>query len=220
VRAWADAYGWTIFEVQAAAMARRNLNSLRSSAARRAIEEGLDETASTGAPDHGIATGFINDAAVPAASVPNGVGGNPEWNTKTPDEILADVSAAIQRIVAVSLGVEKPNTVILPDEQHALISTTARSTQSDTTILEFILRAFPQITAVEPWYRLAGAGSGASDRMIVYERSDEKLHQDITQEFTQLPTQEQGLEFVVNAVAQTAGTAITYPLSIDFSDDI
>lgn len=220
VRAWADAYGWTIFEVQSAAFARRPLSTMKSAAARRAIEEGLDETAAIGAPDFGIPTGFINDAAVPAASVPNGVGGNPEWTTKTADEILLDVSAAQQRIVTVSLGVERPNTIILPDAQHADISTRPRSTVSDTTILEFILKAYPNITAIEPWYRLAGAGSGASDRMIMYERSDDKLMQDITQEFTQLPTQEQGLEFVIHAVAQTAGTAIPYPLAIDYSDDI
>lgn len=220
VRAWADAYGWTIFEVQSAAMARRNLNNKRAAAARRAIEEGIDETAAIGAPDYGIPTGFINDAAVPAQSVPDGVSTDPEWTTKTPDEIIADVSASVQRIVAVSLGIERPNTILLPDAQHALIATTPRSTQSDTTILEFIRRSFPQITAIEPWYRLAGAGSGGSDRMICYDRSPDKLEQDVTQEFTQLPTQEQGLEFVIHAFAQTAGSAIYYPLSIDYSDDI
>jgi hypothetical protein len=220
VRPWADAYGWTVFEVQSAAMINRNLNARKASAARRAIEEGLDETAAVGAPDYGIPTGVINDAAVPTQSVPNGGGGNPEWTTKTADEIIADVSAAVQRIVTASLGIHRPDTIILPDAQHALISTTPRSTQSDTTILEFILRSFPSITAIEPWYRLAGAGVGPSDRMIVYKRSADMLTQDITQEFTQLPTQEVGLEFVVNAFAQTAGTAIYYPLSMDYSDDI
>jgi len=220
VRPWAAAYGWTVMEVQSAAFARRNLNNMRAMAARRAIEEGLDETAAVGAPEYGIAEGMLNSSAVPAQSVPNGVGGNPEWSTKTPDEILADISKAIQRIVAATNGVEYPNTILLPDAQHALIATTARSIQSDTTILEFVLRSFPRITAIEPWYRLTGAGAGGSDRMVVYERSPDKLFQDITQEFTQLPVQEQGLELVVHTLAQTAGAALPYPLSLDYSDDI
>jgi hypothetical protein len=213
VRAWGDAYGWTIFEVQSAAMAGRNLNARKASAARRAIEEGLDETAAIGAPEFGIPEGFINSTAVPATTTT-------PWSALTADQIIAQISAAYQRIVAATLGIHRPNTIILPDEQHALIATTPRASVSDTTILEFIMRSFQTITAIEPWYRLVGAGAGATDRMIMYDRSPEILEQDITQEFTQLPVQEQGLEFVINAVAQTAGSAIYYPLAIDYTDDI
>jgi hypothetical protein len=56
--------------------------------------------------------------------------------------------------------------------------------------------------------------------MVVYERNPDKVFQDVTQEFTQLPVQEQGLELVINCLAQTAGTALPYPKSLDYSDDI
>jgi len=215
VRAWADAYGWTLFEVQSAAMANRNLNARKASAARRAIEEGLDETAAIGAPDYGIPDGFINSAAVSATTTT-------PWSALTADQIIAQVSTARQRIVSNSLGVERGNTIILPEEQFELIANLPRSTQSDTTVLEFLLKPnVPNaIQAIEPWYRLEAAGAGGTDRMIIYDRSPDKITQDITQEFTQLPTQEVGFEFVVNAFAQTAGTAIYYPLSMDYTDDI
>lgn len=221
VRTWADAYGWTIMDVQAMALARRPLNAMKAAAARRAIEEGLDETAAIGAAEHGIPTGFINDAAVPTQTVPTGVGGVP-WVDKTPDEIIKDVRDAIKRIVVATKGVERADTILLPDDAHAHIGTTPRSTLSDTTILEFLLAKFRSqgITAIEPWYRLVGAGAGATDRMILYTRSENHLQQEITQEFTQLPVQEDGLEFIVNALAQTAGTAFYYPLSADYSDGI
>jgi hypothetical protein len=212
VRAWADAYGWTLFEVQSAAMANRNLNARKASAARRAIEEGLDETAAIGAPDYGIPEGFINSSAVPATTTT-------PWSALTADQIIAQVSASRQRIVTVSLGVERGNTILLPDGQFELISNLPRSSQSDTTVLEFLMRS-PGINAIEPWYRLVDAGVGVTDRMIIYDRSPDKLTQDITQEFTQLPVQEVGFEFVVNAFAQTAGTALYYPLSMDYTDDI
>lgn len=213
VRPWADAYGWTIFEVQSAAMANRNLNARKASAARRAIEEGLDETAAIGAPDFGIPEGFLNSSAVPATVTT-------PWAALTADQIIAQVSAARQRIVDVSLGVERPNTILLPEAQHALIADLPRSTQSDKTVLEFLLSNRNGINAIEPWYRLSGIGGGGTDRMVMYDRSPDKITQDVTQEFTQLPVQEVGFEFVVNAWAQTAGTAIYYPLSIDYTDDI
>lgn len=212
VRPWADAYGWTLFEVQSAAFANRNLNAMKASAARRAIEEGLDETAALGAPDYGIPDGFINSAAVSATTTT-------PWSALTADQIIAQVSTARQRIVSNSLGVERGNTIILPDEQYELIANLPRSTLSDTTVLEFLMRS-RDIQAIEPWYRLVGAGAGSTDRMIIYDRSPDKVTQDITQEFTQLPTQEVGFEFVVHAFAQTAGTAIYYPLSMDYTDDI
>lgn len=212
VRAWADAYGWTVFEVQAAAHARRNLNAMRALAARRAIEEGLDETAATGAPAHGIPTGFLNDPNVPATTTT-------PWSALTADQIIAQVSASRQRIVVATNGIERGNTILLPEGQYELIANLPRSTLSDTTVLEFLMRS-RDIQAIEPWYRLTDAGVGVTDRMVVYDRSPDKLTQDITQEFTQLPIQEQGIEFIVNAFAQTAGTAIYYPLSMDYTDDI
>lgn len=211
VRPWADAYGWTLFEVQSAAMANRNLNAMKASAARRAIEEGLDETAAIGAPDFGIPDGFINSAAVSATTTT-------PWSALTADQIIAQVSASRQRIVSNSLGIERANTIILPEEQFELIANLPRSSVSDTTVLEFLLKG--SIQAIEPWYRLEAAGAGGTDRMIIYDRSPDKITQDITQEFTQLPTQEVGFEFVVHAFAQTAGTAIYYPLSMDYTDDI
>jgi len=214
VRAWADAYGWTIFEVQSAAMARRNLNGMRASAARRAIEEGLDETAAIGAPAYGIATGLTNDANV-AVTAATGA-----WTGLTADQIIADVSLAVGRIVTASNGIFKANTIVLPDAAHSYIATTPRSTVSDTTILEFILRSFPFITAIEPWYRMTTAGAAGVTRMLTYQRDPDVVFQDITQEFTQLPVQEQGFEFVINAFAQTAGTAVTYPAALDYVDGL
>jgi len=219
VRTAAAAYAWTVMDVQAAAQAGISLNPQRAQAARRAVEEVLDEVAAIGAPDYGIAEGFINNSAVPTQDVPAGASTDTEWSTKTPDEIIADVSAPIQRIRTVSLDTEMPDTIVLPPAQHALIGTT-RLTDSDATILDFLLKAFPMITAIESWYRLAGAGAGSTDRMIVYKRAADKLQQEIPMEFDQRPVQEQGLEFVINTMAKTAGTALYYPLSADFSDAI
>ena len=109
VRTAGDAYGWNIMELRAAMMAGMPLTSKRAAAARRAIEVVLDEVAAVGAPDFGIATGFTNDAAVPATASAD------EWadyiTAATPNLIIAVIGAAYERMVAATNGVEKPDTI-------------------------------------------------------------------------------------------------------------
>ena len=57
-------------------------------------------------------------------------------------------------------------------------------------------------------------------QMVVYNNDPSKLFQDIPSEWEQLPPQPDHLEFIVDTMASTAGTAIPYPLSIDFTTGI
>lgn len=220
VRTVGALFEYTVVELRGAAMANIPLGTLKAMRCREAIEEELDSIAALGDATFGIADGLLNSAAVPQQSVPNGASAAPEWNTKTADEIIADISAAISRVRAATLDTQRPNTIILPPAQHALISTTPRAATSDTTIYEFVLRSFPDITTIGSWYRLTGAGVGPSDRMVVYRRDPMVLTQDIASEFEMLAPQEDGLNIQVVCMARTAGTALYYPLAADYSDDI
>lgn len=221
VREVGDAYAWNLKELRSAMMAGRPLSDRRASTARRAIEELLDSIACFGSPDHGIADGFLNNAAI----TPETAGDS--WadyvTAGTTNLIVAEVSAAIQRIVEATNGIFRPTTVLVPETQHALIATTPFGDNSDKTILDFMLanfaRAFPGFS-IEPWYRLATAGAAGVSRMVTYARSPEVVQQEICNEFEQLPVQEQGLEYVVNCWASTAGTQITYPGAVDYVDGI
>lgn len=208
------AYGWTVQDVKAAAMAGFQLNPRRATATRRAIERKLDEIAAVGEPEHGITEGFVNDGDVTVDAAT----GN--WSGLTADQIIADASTMIQGVVTDSAGVETVDTLILPDAQWALIATLPRALQSDTTVLEFMRRSFPQLTAIEPWHRLDGAGAAGVDRAVMYRRANDVLAQEIPNDFEQLPVQEQGIEFIVNAMAATAGTAIYYPVAVRYMDGI
>lgn len=208
-------YGWNLKELMSAQMAGRPLNPRRASAARRATEELLDNTACFGAPNVGIATGFLNDANVPVTAA-TGV-----WTGLTAAQIIADVSTAYQRVAVATLNIHRPDTLLLPDVTYTYIATTPRSdTASDTTILQYLLQNFPFLKAVEPWYRTNLASAGGGGRMVLYKRDPEILGQDIPMEFTQLAPQQQGLELTVPTWAMTAGTRVHYPLAIDFTDDV
>lgn len=216
VRHASASYGWNLIEIRSSMMAGKALETRRASAARRAVEELLDEVASIGAPEYGIPTGFLNHSSV-AITAATGA-----WSTLTADQIIADVSALWQATATDTKGIERPDTLVLPDAQHALIASLPRSTVSDTTVLEFILRSYRSrgLTAIEPWYRLAGAGVGAVDRGVMYRRSADHVTQDIVQEFEQLPVHQRGMNFEVMTFASTAGTAFYYPRSARYIDGI
>ena len=207
-------YGWTLKELMSAQMSGRPLNARRGSAARRATEELLDFTACFGAPNFGIPSGFLNDAAVPITAA-GGV-----WTTRTPAQILTDVSLSYGRVAVATINVHKPDTLLLPDAAYTHISTTPRSDNSDMTILKYLLENFPFLTVIEPWYRLNAASAGSGGRMVLYKKDPEILGQDIPMEFTQLAPQTQGLAVEVPTWAMTAGTRIHYPLAIDYTDDV
>lgn len=215
VREVEASYGWTHKEVKSAAFAGMDLNPRRASACRRAIERELDEIAAIGAPLHGIATGALNEAN----STIDASGGS--WTTPAaPDTIIGEVAAMWEGIIDDTLEVETANTLLLPGQEWAHIAVTPRSATSDTTILAFIRNSFPDLTTIDPWHRLATAGAGAVRRAMMYNRSPDVLQQEITNDFEQLPVQPDGMQYVVNCMASTAGTAVYYPLAVRYLDGI
>jgi hypothetical protein len=211
---WAgNSYGWTVIDIMQARLAGKPLDSRKAMASRRAHEELIDEVAAIGAPDYGIASGLINNANVTV----QGVAGS-AWASESADNIIADVSLLVQNQATETLGVEKADTLLLPDEQYALIKTKPRSTGTDTTVLEFIEAKF-RIT-VDSWYRLKEAGAASVDRGIFYRRDEDFVQQEVPQEYMALPVHQHGANFTVEALVATAGTTFYYPLSARYLDGI
>ncbi len=220
VREVGASYGFTLKEVRAAAMAGADLDARKASACRRAIEEILDEVASIGAAEFGIASGFVNDADVNIETL----AGGDDWQTlvaaNNNRRIVAIVSEAYQRIKNRTKGVEAPNTLLLPTAEHALIATTPFGDNSDKTIMDFMMANMGFLDSIEAWERLDTAGAGGVTRAVMYTRSPDVLTQEIPAEFEQLAPQEQGLETVINCVASTAGTQIYYPEGVEYIDGV
>ncbi len=214
-------YGYSIQEIRGAQMVGLPLDQRKANAARRAVEERIDLIAQKGDANTGL-IGFLNQANALVYTIPNGAGLSQLWSSKTPSEILADMSAVPNNIVTTTKEVEQPDTMLLPLAQYGLIATTPMSptNASNVTILEFFLRTNPYIKMVEPWYALTGAGAGGFDRMVVYRRDPDALMLVIPQEFEQFPPQQRGLEFLVPCHARCGGVQTPYPLSICYADHI
>lgn len=179
VRSLGGSFAYTVQETRAAAMVPgMNLEQRRANAVRRAYEESVQEIAYFGHAASGMKGLFNNDQV--DKLVPD------KWfdGTTTPDEMLALLNEAPTRLVANSNMKEMPNTMLVPYSVYRIISTTPRSTTSDTTVMEFFLRTNPMITAIEPVNELEASksnGALSKDRILVYDRSPDKLQLHIPQ---------------------------------------
>lgn len=213
-------YRYSHQEIRAAQMARVALPLRLAEAARRANDQTVDNLAFFGNPTVGM-TGLLNNPNVPTQTVPaDGTGGNTEWTTKTPDQILRDMNLIVNQIVVQSNEVEMPDTLLLPLEQYTLIASTPRSANSDTTILNYFLMNNPFIRAVIPVPKLDGAGTNGADIMVAYEKNENKLQMAIPLPFTQYQPQERNLEFIIPCESRFGGVSIYYPLSLIIGEGI
>lgn len=212
VRSLGASFAYSIQETRAAAQVPGlQLEQRRANAVRRSYEEKVQDVAYFGSSADGI-DGLFNNANVDKI-VPN------KWfdGTITTDEMLEILNEGPTRIIQNSNMKEQPNTMLVPQNVYRIISTTARSTSSDTTVLEFFLRTNPYIRAVEPINDLEAAKSVLSkDRIVCYDRSPEKLQLHIPQTLEFLPPVRQNLEFSVAAHARVGGVALYYPKSAIF----
>jgi hypothetical protein len=212
VRSLGASFAYTVQETRAAAMVPgMNLEQRRANAVRRAYEEKVQEIAYFGDTPSGM-KGFFNNNQVDKL-VPD------HWFDTadiTTDEMLQLLNEPATRIVQNSNMKEMPNTMLVPYNAYRIISTTPRSTTSDTTVMEFFLRTNPMITAIEPINELEASKSGGAlskDRVICYDRSPDKLQLHVPQPLEFLPPLRQSLEFSVAAHARIGGLALYYPKS-------
>ena len=213
VRSIGGSFAYTIQEVRSASIVPgMNLEQRRASAVRRAYEEKNQEIAYFGEPGSGM-KGFFNNDQVDKL-VPD------KWfdtSGVTTDEMLALLNEAPTRLVQDSNMKEAPDTMLVPYSVYRVISTTPRSTTSDTTVMEFFLRTNPMIKAIEPINELEASKYGgflSKDRIMVYNRNPDKLQLHIPQPLEFLPPLRKNLEFSVAAHARVGGLALYYPKSV------
>lgn len=203
VRAVGISFGYNRNEILQSQMTGQPLDQRRANAAQRAWEEKVDDVAWNGDAVHNL-VGFLSHPNVPelASGVTSG------WITAaSPDEVIADVNAAFGKVRADTLMKEQPNTMLLPVLEYNYIAGTPRATNSDTTILSFLLANVVGLQEVRPVNELTADA-------VIYDKNPEKLTMEIPKELEFLPPQESGLELKVPAWGKTAGVIIYYPLSV------
>lgn len=211
-------YGWNMKEIRRAKLLNANLKARDALATRRGINQKHNEICWTGDTDRNI-PGFIDYPGITEYTVPNGVGGQPTFASKTPDEILTDLNGMVTAIVSTTNGVENPNQILLPIAQYNHLKNTRMTGGDSNTILSFFLSTNPGIS-VDWLIELSGAGAGSTDRMMCYARDPQNVEYEAPVLYEELPPEQRGMEFTVLARAESAGVVVYYPLSVCFGDGI
>lgn len=217
VRLLADSFGYSMQEIKGAIKAGRPLDQARANTARKAIFRKLDDIAFMGDSLAGL-SGLFAHSSVTATNAPtNGTGTT--WGVKTVAQIIADMNAPFESIDTDTKGAEQPNTVVLPNTSYRLISQTPYSSNSDKTILQWWLAAFPSVSVERSW-RLETAGAATTKRMVVYKRDPDVLELLNPMGVQQLEPQAQGIEQLVIMAMTTAGVTLRYPKAVRYLDAI
>ncbi len=214
----AASFGYNRQEIRSAGYTGFPLDQRRAMAAAEAIERLIDDLIFFGDPRTKLG-GFITNANMTGISLPNdGAGGSVSWDTKTADQILRDMNLITNTIVSLTKEVEEPDTMILPTGAYNLAATKRIGIDSNMTVLKYFLETSPYIKDVDKSVKLVGAGNGGYDRIMVYERSADKLEVIIPMEVTQYEIQERGLEYEIPLEARYGGVAVYKPLSMAYAD--
>ena len=225
IKTIASSYRYTIDEIKAAAATNMPLDMQKALSARMAIDNELDRILAFGDTETGM-EGALNLSTVASALTPTTKTGGAPWATagNTADEVAADFSKILTAVVSDLQGAGGPTfqkfLVLVPIAQYGCLGMKRLGTNSDTTLLDYILSKFPWVEGIQPWARCAGAGDSSSDRMMIFPRNPLVISAVVPREFTPLPPQERNLSFVVNATLKTAGVVSRYPIAVRYMDGI
>lgn len=201
VRGIGSSFGYNRDEIIQSEMTGLSLDQRRANAVSEAFETKVDSIAWNGDAASGL-IGFLNHPNIPVkASITAG-----GWVGEAPDVIIQDINELMGTVRSTTLMKESPQTLLVPVLVYNYISGTPRSSQADTTILQFVLQNVQGLTEIKPLNEI-------TNTVVLYDKNPDKLQMEVVKELEFLPPQERGLELIVPAWGKTGGTNVYYPLS-------
>ena len=174
-------------------------------------------------------TGLVNNPSVTRSSAAaHTPGGNDtQWSGKTADEILADINAAISAVWAANdcSGDALPNHILIPVEQFGQLVTRKVSDDSERSILTYVLENNLAVQqggdlVISPCKWCRGAGTGGTDRMVVYANRVDRICFNLTQPLRRMETEYADMRIKIPYFAQFSEVRFLYPSTVRYMDAI
>ncbi|HEI0612404.1 TPA: DUF2184 domain-containing protein [Escherichia coli] len=225
VKSVGTSYDYDIDEVASAAVTGLPLEARKAMASTRGYEQYVNSTAWYGDADNGF-VGFFENPDITKANVAAGTGGSTKWVDKTPTEVLKDLTTAVTAMFASTLKIMRPEEIWLPVEHHQYIMNTARSDQSDMTILQFFTANNQFINSTDkfkPLNAIKGHGASGADCFVVVCRTVAGLKTFRLREplpLTWQPVQLHGLVYEIPGRGRFAGFQVMYPAAMSINSGI
>lgn len=171
------------------------------------------------------AVGLINNPAITAGTVANGISGSPLWSLKTADEILADVNTLLEQTWAAAAFAVCPGKLLLPPANFSYIASQKVSSAGNVSILKFLKENSIALSIngveldIQPVKWLTGAGVSASNRMVAYTNEENRVR------FPMVPVRRetayyQGIRFTAPYIWAFGQIEFVYPETVQYSDGI
>jgi hypothetical protein len=214
-----DAYGYDVFEIQAASATNMPLDYLKAQAARYACEVGVDYLLASGATPDGTTIGGLlglyNQPGTTAYTpIAKGLGGTAWGTTQAPnatgDEVAADLMGIAANLFAQTKQIWAKFKIILPVAQYNYAMQKRLGSVSDTTALQYAMAVCPYIESIEPWW------NAAANTMVAFPNDPIAVGALVTQEWTPEPPQARNLKWIINSYMKTGGVVSKYPVAISY----
>lgn len=210
-------------DMQKANYIGRSLDQLLQDGMRMAYDKHMDQNVYTGMEEYG-STGLVNNPDVTETSVTGGT-----WAAKTKEQILADINSALTAVWAAAEYDEDamPNHILLPYEQYTYIMNTMVTDLATETILDYVLKNNVAAKNGRSLYIGAtrwckGAGTGGSDRMVVYVNHERFLQVEELVPLARVMSQPNATEFCYDTAyaANLSEVELFYPQTMAYFDGI
>lgn len=218
-------YSYNLEEIRQAQRTKTNLEQLKANAAREAYEEMADRVAFLGDSAKGL-PGFLTNALVPRADALDPAGtATFDWDTKTADEIVYDINAALTDVYETTKNRHIPSHVLLPPSFFAIITSMRIGADANKTVLEYVKEnnIYTSTTGnaleIKPCRYLEkfpDTPSTFSRRMVVYTPSTDVVVYHIPKILSFYAPQAKGFNFEIPGDFKLGGVEIRKPLTMKF----
>jgi len=157
--------------------------------------------------------GVVNHPGIVVQNATNG-----SWSMSSdPNDVIEDVTTAINAVMNNTDAVEVPNTFITSVSKFNVLSTLRIQTgvgESGTTVLEFLKKAHPMVTRWDWEFGMKNVSASGSDAALIYNRSPSKLRAVFPMMMRALPPEQRGLSFKINFETRFGGVMMPKPRSV------
>ena len=210
-------YSYSIEELRQSQKANIPLTTYEAQEAYRIAQEHMQRVAFNGDADLGL-NGLYTNPALTAAKLTSAI----NWETGTPDDILALLNSVLDAVFTGSSEVNVANFMIIPTNMWLKINSTPRGINSDKTILEYFVEnnMYTSMTGnrlpLSNDLTIQTAASGAeagNGRLMAYEKNDRNLFMPIMIPWRALPAQYVGYETIIPTEYKFGGVDFRYEKS-------
>ena len=226
-------YGYSLEEVSQASLMGMPLTTSKAAAARRAYNEFMWNITQLGDTAKGM-RGLVNQVGVTTGTAPaDGTGAVTTWfdangvRTKTPAQILRDFNNVLIGIFTGSNTVEMADTVLLPFNVLAWLTSTTMTDTNSELLIDFIARSnmytqrSGQPLTIRGVLGLDTAGAGSTRRMVAYANREDVVKLKLPMPHRFLPVYQDGpMHFEVPGIFRTGGVDVLRPSAFRYLDGI